>query len=131
MPLRGNIVGVWEAVWGFIGPFLPSVLGAFIGQMSEPGLSLRQRVIQWIVGALVTHYAMVLVGHVMGWSGPIVSALGFFCGLWAFRAVARLEEPIMRELEKLPGRIAGLIPGWRGRSSSAPATPPANQEPEQ
>lgn len=120
MAWRSNIVGLWDVVWGFIGPFLPSVLGAFIGQMSEPGLSLRQRVIQWIVGALVTHYAMMLIAHVLGWSGPIVTGMGFFCGLWAFRAVARVEEPIMAELEKLPGRITGMIPNWgrrRGPSS--------------
>lgn len=79
----------------WIEPFIPGALGAAVGQAWEPGLSLKQRLVQWAVGLTVAVFIVPALGHAFSWSQPIVSAVGFVVGTLAFKAVPALREAFM------------------------------------
>ncbi len=83
---------LWEMLRHLFEPLIPGAIGAAVGQAWEPGLSLRQRMIQWTVGLSFAVFIVPGLGHMFGWGDPIVDALGFVVGTLAFKAVPSLQS---------------------------------------
>lgn len=81
-----------EMIRHLLEPFLPGAIGAAVGQMWEPGLSFRQRLVQWCVGLAFAVFIVPGIGHVFGWADPIVDAVGFVVGTMAFKAARPLTQ---------------------------------------
>lgn len=120
-------INVWDAVRHLFEPFLPGAIGAAVAQAWEPGLSLRQRTIQWVVGLSFAVFIVPGLGHVFGWGDPLVDAVGFVVGTLAFKAVLPLQQALIE------GGSATLrsMPEWAGswfRRRGAPPPPPTDGE---
>lgn len=117
-----KLAHLWDMLRHLLEPFLPGAIGAAVGQMWEPGLSFRQRLIQWSAGLSFAVFIVPGLGHVFGWGDPIVDAVGFVVGTIAFKAA----RPLTQAFIDGGSETLRSMPEWAGswfRKKGAP--PPA------
>jgi len=92
----------------------PSGLGAIVSQCVEPGLTLRQRIVQVWVGMVVSYFMTNAVGVFVTLHPFVLQAIGFVCGMIAFKAAPGFITGCSAVLAELPGklseRLLALIP---------------------
>ncbi len=97
---------------------IPGMLGAIVGQLWKPGLSWRERLIQWIVGVSCQYYVSLGIIHGLGWHPFVAQGLGFFAAMAAFDVAPRLVKALADIAAALPEtfrKFAGhLIAKWTG-----------------
>jgi hypothetical protein len=111
---------VWDLLRHLVEPFLPGAIGAAVAQAWEPGLSLRQRTIQWVVGLTFAVFVVPGVGHVFNWGTPLVDAVQFVVGVIAFNTVLPLQRAL---IEGSTGALKTLPEVFRSWARK-PGTPP-------
>jgi hypothetical protein len=95
-----------------IGSLSPSLIGSAVAQAWKPGLSWRQRFVQWIVGSTVSFYVTRVIIEVTGWSDFVAQSIAFGIALLAFDATPRIARAATDALASLPGRLADrFLPG--------------------
>ena len=99
-----------EGAQTLIAALAPAALGSAVAQAYQRGLSLRDRLVQWSVGILVSHYVTLGVAAVLQ-LGPFVGqALGFVLGMIAFQAAPRFMAASTDALAGVPNRIIDFLP---------------------
>jgi hypothetical protein len=83
----------------------PSLIGSAVAQAWKPGLSWRQRFVQWIVGSTVSFYATQAIIAVMGWNEFVAQSIAFGIALLAFDATPSLLRAAQNALAIAPGRL--------------------------
>ncbi len=89
-----------------VGSLTPSLIGSAVAQAWKPGLPWRQRVLQWIVGSLVSYYATLAIIAVTGWNAFVAQSIAFGIALLAFDATPALIRAAIDVLVTIPGRFA-------------------------
>jgi hypothetical protein len=100
----------------------PGAIGAAIAQAWEPGLSLRQRMVQWFVGLAFAAFIVPALGHLFGWGQPIVNAVGFVVGTLAFKAVPALREAFVDGATGALRSIPEIFRSWTRKPGAAAET---------
>ena len=90
----------------FIGSLAPSLIGSGVAQVWKPGLSWRQRFVQWIVGSTVSFYATQAIIEFTGWNEFIAQSIGFGTALIASDATPRLIGATSDALARIPADLA-------------------------
>ena len=88
------------------GSLTPSLIGSAVAQAWKPGLSWRQRFVQWIVGSTVSFYATRAIIQATGWNDFVAQSIAFGIALLAFDATPRLAKAATDAMASVPGRIA-------------------------
>ncbi|GFM28156.1 hypothetical protein [Novosphingobium sp. PY1] len=102
MDLRTILPSIADA----IGSLTPSLIGSAVAQAWKPGLSWRQRFVQWIVGSTVSFYATRAIIELTGWNDFVAQSIAFGIALLAFDATPRLAKAATDALASVPGRLA-------------------------
>ncbi len=89
----------------------PALIGSAVAQAWKPGLSWRQRFVQWVVGSTVSYYATQGIVAFTGWNEFVAQSIGFGIALVAFDATPRLISSASDALTLVPGRFSDLIFG--------------------
>lgn len=84
----------------------PSLIGSGVAQVWKPGLSWRQRFVQWVVGSTVSFYATQAVIEFTGWNEFVSQSIAFGVALIAFDATPRLIAASSDALARLPADLA-------------------------
>lgn len=85
-----------------LGALMPGMLGAAVGQAWKPGLSWRQRLIQWCVGVSCQYYVSLGIEHGLGWHEFVAQGVGFFVAMCAFEVAPRLVAAVSEAVAGLP-----------------------------
>lgn len=101
MDLSAILAAIGNAASGLA----PSLIGSAVAQAWEPGLSWRQRFLQWAVGSTVSFYATRAIIAFTGWNDFAAQSIAFGIALVAFDATPRLMAAASDALAKLPGRL--------------------------
>lgn len=99
---------------------LPGMLGAAVGQAWKPGLSWRQRLIQWCVGVSCQYYVSIAIEHGLGWHRFVAQGLGFFVAVAAFDVAPKLVSALAETAAGLPAIFRQAIADFIGRWSNKP-----------
>jgi hypothetical protein len=102
MDLRTFLPSIADAV----GSLTPSLIGSAVAQAWKPGLSWRQRFVQWIVGSTVSFYATRVIIQFTGWNDFVAQSIAFGIALLAFDATPRIARAATDALASVPGRLA-------------------------
>jgi len=89
----------------------PALIGSAVAQAWKPGLSWRQRFMQWVVGSTVSFYATQGIIAFTGWNEFVAQSIGFGIALVAFDATPRVIATASDALTHAPGRFSDLIFG--------------------
>jgi len=95
-----------ESALDAAGSLAPSLLGSGVAQAWKPGLSWRQRFLQWVVGSTVSFYATRAIVAVTDWNDFVAQSIAFGIALLAFDATPRIARAVIDTLTSVPGRIA-------------------------
>ncbi|MEJ2002999.1 MAG: hypothetical protein P8X77_16765 [Maritimibacter sp.] len=95
-----------ESAAEFLGSLSPSLIGSAVAQAWKPGLSWRQRFLQWAVGSTVSYYAVLAVVTVTGWGGLVAQSIAFGIALLAYDATPKVVKAAIDTLATVPGRLA-------------------------
>lgn len=88
-----------------IASLAPSLIGSAVAQAWKPGLSWRQRFLQWIVGSTVSFYATQAIIAVTGWNEFVAQSIAFGIALLAFDATPQLLRAAQTALANVPSRL--------------------------
>lgn len=88
------------------GSLAPSLIGSAVAQAWKPGLSWRQRFVQWVVGSTVSFYATRAIIEFTGWNEFVAQSIAFGIALLAFDATPRVAKAATDALASVPGRLA-------------------------
>lgn len=110
----------WDLIRHLLEPFVPGAIGAAVGQAWEPGLSFRQRLVQWGVGLAFAVFIVPGLGHMFGWGDPIVDAVGFVVGTLAFKAVPTLQAAFIDGGSGTLRSLPEVFRSWTRKPGSAP-----------
>lgn len=94
-----------------LGALAPSLIGSAVAQAWKPGLSWRDRFLQWVVGSTVSYYATLAIIAVTGWNDFVAQSIAFGIAILAFDATPILKKAITETLSGLPARIADRVLG--------------------
>ncbi|GFE76254.1 hypothetical protein [Novosphingobium sp. TCA1] len=97
---------ILETAAEFLGSLSPSLLGSAVAQAWKPGLSYRQRFVQWAVGSTVSYYATLAIVFSTGWDGLVAQSIGFGIALLAYDATPKVAKAAIDTLASLPARLA-------------------------
>lgn len=104
---------VIEAVKALVSTLMPAAIGSAVAQAWEGGMSLRDRLIQWIVGICVSYYVTLGLSAFLHLGPFAEQAIGFVVGMIAFKSTPHFITGASAALEALPGqlkdRLLGLI----------------------
>jgi hypothetical protein len=103
------------ALLKLLAAFVPAAFGALISQLLQRGITIRDRIIQFVVGILVSYY--VTLGIVAWWAlDPLVGqAISFVLGMSAYQATPKLIASITEACSRIPGLIVGRLGGRSDR----------------
>lgn len=113
-------LGSWSALRDLVEPFLPGAIGAAVGQAWEPGLSWKQRTLQWIVGLSFAVFVVPGIGHLFGWGDAMVDAVGFVTGTLAFKAVPSLRDAAIMGGAGALHTLPSIFTSWFRKPGSPP-----------
>ncbi len=97
---------ILETAVDFLGSLSPSLIGSAVAQAWKPGLSYRQRFVQWAVGSTVSYYATQAIVFLTGWDGLVAQSIGFGIALLAYDATPKVAKAAIETLASLPARLA-------------------------
>lgn len=106
MRLLDALASLADTVWHAL---LPAMLGAAVGQAWKPGLSWRQRVLQWCVGITVSYYATRAADAVFELHDFVAQAIGFILAMIAFEATPKFGAAMADLVTSLPARFAAWL----------------------
>lgn len=92
----------------------PAALGSAVAQAWKPGLSWRQRLVQWIVGICVSYFVTRGLGMWLGWHEFVSQAVGFVIGMMAFEVAPRLVKGVGDTAAELPVLARDLVAKLKG-----------------
>lgn len=100
--MKPDAQSLLEATLSTLSALVPGMIGAAVGQFWKPGLSWRQRVLQWIVGVSCQYYVSQAVVHGLSWHPFVAQSLGFFVAMCAFEVAPRLVKAVGDATATLP-----------------------------
>lgn len=90
----------------------PAMLGSAVGQAWSQGLSWRQRVIQWLVGIMVSYYVTQALTEWLNF-GPFASqALGFVIAMMAFETAPKFIAGVSAAAGQIPNIVMKFVSKW-------------------
>ncbi|MBV8971480.1 MAG: hypothetical protein JO290_04230 [Sphingomonadaceae bacterium] len=98
-----------------VAALVPAALGSAVGQAWKPGLSWRQRLVQWVTGICVSYYVTLGLTAWLGWSPFVGQAVGFVLAMMAFEIAPKLVASCSAAVGHIPGYVDQLVARWTGR----------------
>lgn len=83
----------------------PALIGSAVAQAWKPGLSWRQRFLQWVVGSTVSFFATRAIVEATGWNEFAAQSIAFGIALVAFDATPKLIDAVSDALPKIPAAV--------------------------
>lgn len=114
MTVHEIVEGAWELSRTLAAALGPAALGSAVAQAWKPGLSWRQRLVQWIVGICVSYFVTRALGSALGWHEFVSQAVGFVIGMMAFEVAPKLVKAAGDTAGEIPGMVRDFIGrlGW-------------------
>ena len=100
-----NLVMLASHLLNLLSALGPGMLGAAVGQAWKPGLTWRQRLVQWVVGVSCAYYVALAVIHGLGWHPYVAQGVAFIVGMCAFEVAPRLVAALSQAAAGLPDVI--------------------------
>lgn len=104
-----------------IAAFGPAMAGSGVGQAWSKGLTWRQRIVQWLVGILVSYYVTRGLAEIFGLGPFMAQAIGFVVAMMAFEVAPNIIDAASTIAKRLPTFVADWAARWTGK---APADTP-------
>ncbi|RJF92979.1 hypothetical protein [Sphingomonas cavernae] len=95
----------------------PAAMGSAVAQAWKPGLSWRQRIVQWVVGICVSYFVTRALGVWLGWHEFVSQAMGFVIGMVAFEVAPRFVKAAGDTAAQLPDAIKDYFLKRKGPSA--------------
>lgn len=92
----------------------PSMLGAAVGQAWSHGLSWRQRVVQWLVGILVSYYVTQALTEWLHFGPFAGQACGFVIAMMAFETAPKFIAGVSAAAGQIPDMVMKFVSKWTG-----------------
>lgn len=90
----------------------PAMLGSAVGQAWSQGLSWRQRIVQWLVGIMVSYYVTQALTEWLHF-GPFASqALGFVIAMMAFETAPKFIAGVSAATSQIPDIVMKFVSKW-------------------
>jgi len=83
----------------------PSLIGSAVAQAWKPSLPWRERVLQWVVGSMVSYYATLAIIAITGWNAFVAQSIAFAIALLAFDATPAIARAVIDVLVSIPARF--------------------------
>lgn len=103
--MKLDLSAITEPALQLLSSLAPGMLGAAVGQAWKPGLTWRQRLVQWVVGVSCQYYVSLAVVHGLGWHPFVAQGVGFFVAMCAFEVAPRLVAALSQAAAGLPDVI--------------------------
>lgn len=111
---------IFDGLLATLSALAPGMLGAAVGQAWKPGLSWRQRLIQWSVGVSCQYYVSLAIVHGLGWHPFVAQGVGFFVAMCAFEVAPRLVTAIGETAAGLPEILRKALGDFLARWTKPP-----------
>jgi hypothetical protein len=90
----------------------PALFGSAVGQAWSKGLTWRQRLLQWVVGILVSYYVTMGLSELLHF-GPFMSqAVGFVLAMIAFEVAPKIIAGSSTAAGNIPTYLAQFVAKW-------------------
>lgn len=104
MTLPELLKELWASLQAAAAALAPAALGSAVAQAWRPGLSWKQRLLQWLVGICVSYYVTLGATEIFNLTPFVAQACGFVIAMIAFEVTPlfiRAAGDLMAELPAL------------------------------
>ena len=114
MTLHDILRDITAAAAGLFSALAPAAFGSAVAQAWKSGLGWRDRLIQWVVGILVSYYVTMGLGAWFGFDPFMSQAVGFVLAMIAFETAPRLIRAAGEIVAEAPATIREWLLRGRG-----------------
>ena len=100
---------IWEWMRTAGAALAPAALGSAVGQAWRPGLSSKQRLVQWVTGICVSYYVTMAASELFDLSPFVAQACGFVIAMIAFEAAPKFTRAASELAAEIPALLKNLI----------------------
>lgn len=109
MTLPELLKDIWETIQAAAAALAPAAIGSAVAQAWRPGLSWKQRLLQWIVGICVSYYVTLGATEVFNLTPFAAQACGFVIAMIAFEITPQFIRAAGDLAAELPARLLARI----------------------
>lgn len=116
-----------EGAKALLGAMLPAAIGAAVAQAWEKGLSLRDRLLQWVVGISVSYYVTLGAKGIFHFNDFFAQGLAFVLAMIAFKSTPGFIEGCKTVFAAIPSDLREAMRQHLNPAPAAPKTDPADE----
>ncbi|HEY4544862.1 MAG TPA: hypothetical protein VIG90_00355 [Pedomonas sp.] len=109
MTLPELLKEIWEQTQAAAAALTPAALGSAVSQAWRPGLTWRQRLVQWIVGISVSYYVTLGATEILNLTPFTAQACSFVIAMIAFEVTPLFTRAAGDLVAELPALIKARL----------------------
>lgn len=107
--MKADTAVLLSAVLEFLKALIPGTIGAAVAVSFNKSKSLGQKVLQFVVGIVVSYYAAQLTQELTSWGPYAVQAVSFTVGLVAYEAIPSFMKSSAETAGSIPRDLWAFV----------------------